>query len=403
MRAAAVALVLIVGAAVVLWYGNTLNSLVLGGLIGGLAALLLSIPISLVLFSYFSRRHEDQLREEVREEMSLSQVDEFYDYLEAPEEDVYEAEAQMLPPAEYQRSAYNVQAGRNLVPSYPGFPPPRQNLPAATENQAYRQRTTEYPLRQAPGRSPRSASLTPTGRGNSARQPHPSRPTRYPGFPGYQPTAPRALHQTAALRTARQEAARQYSDDNFAVYPTGTSKKIPAVRPVQNLIPQQYRPKVNRPAQKLNPLETNQYRPKRTVDGSSVPPGPGRALPDAGESHANRASQEINYRSREQQTDQLGRRNPQTDQFRQPTGLVPGGPQTDQIRRPTGPAKRNPQVEAQRRNPDIITGSLQNPMIRRAPYMYEDDPLRYELAQQIDGPSVQRRASRYEEDEDQEY
>src|SRR2546421_1993630 len=232
MRTAAVALVLIVGAAVVLWYGNTLNSLVLGGLIGGLAALLLSIPISLVLFSYFSRRHEDQLREEVREEMSLSQVDEFYNYLEAPEEDVYEAEAQMLPPAEYQRSAYNVQAGRNLAPSYPALPPPRQNLPAAPENQAYRQRTTEYPLRQTPGRSPKSASLTPTGRGNSVRHPHPTRPTRYPGFPGYQPAAPRALHQTAALRTARQEAARQYSDDNFEVYPTGTSKKVPAVRPV---------------------------------------------------------------------------------------------------------------------------------------------------------------------------
>src|ERR1700687_1873395 len=40
MRVAAVALVVIVGAAVVLWFGNTLNSLVLGGLIGGLAALL---------------------------------------------------------------------------------------------------------------------------------------------------------------------------------------------------------------------------------------------------------------------------------------------------------------------------------------------------------------------------
>jgi len=50
MKAVATALVLIVGAAVVLWYGNTLNSWVLGGLIGGLAALLISIPISLTLF-----------------------------------------------------------------------------------------------------------------------------------------------------------------------------------------------------------------------------------------------------------------------------------------------------------------------------------------------------------------
>src|SRR2546421_3327011 len=59
MRAAAVALVLILGAAVVLWYANTLNSWVLGGLIGGLASLLLSIPISLALFNYFARQHEE--------------------------------------------------------------------------------------------------------------------------------------------------------------------------------------------------------------------------------------------------------------------------------------------------------------------------------------------------------
>jgi hypothetical protein len=391
MRAAAVALVLIVGAAVVLWYGNTLNSLVLGGLIGGLAALLLSIPISLLLFSYFSHRHEDQLREE----MSLSQIQE---YLEAPEEDVYEAEA-LLPPVAYEQDEYRTSTGRNLVPSYQVMPSGRRNLPVS-DNQDFRQRTTEYPLR--PVRPSNSASLTPPGRGS--RHPNPSRQQRYPGFPGYQPTAPRALqqHRTAALRAARQEAAQQYIDDDLEVYPTNTSKRVPAVRPVQNLVPQQDRPRVNRPAQKLNPQSAGQYRPKRTVDGSSVPPGNNRALPGAGESFANRASQEANYRSPDQHTDQLGRRTSQTDQFRQPTGPAPRAPQTDQIRRPSGPAIRNPQVEAQRRNPDVITGSLQNPMIRRAPYMYEDDPLRYELAQQIDGQSVQRRASRYLEDEEQE-
>src|SRR5437764_14769995 len=81
MRVAPVALVVIVGAAVILWYGNTLNSLVLGGLIGGLAALLLSIPISLMVFSYFSRRHDEQLRAEAQEEMALAQL---YDYPQVP-------------------------------------------------------------------------------------------------------------------------------------------------------------------------------------------------------------------------------------------------------------------------------------------------------------------------------
>src|SRR5438445_12465471 len=78
MKAVAAALVLIAGAAVVLWYGNTSNSWVVGGLIGGLAALLLSIPISLSLFSYLSRRHDERLRAEeglVEEEVSFSQID----------------------------------------------------------------------------------------------------------------------------------------------------------------------------------------------------------------------------------------------------------------------------------------------------------------------------------------
>jgi len=392
MRAATVALVLIFGAAVVLWYGNTLNSLVLGGLIGGLAALLLSIPISLVLFSYFSRRHEDQLRAEVQEEMSLAQIHE-YEYLENPE-DIYDAEVQTLPPAEYEQSDYRASTGRNFVPPYPLFPPPKQNQQAPSKGQIYRQRTTEYPLR--PIRPPNPASLAPSGRGNGnalpSRNPNATRQGRYPGFPGYQPTSPRALHQTAALRAARQEVVQKLNDDDLEVYPTGTSKKLPTVRPVQNLVPEQYRPRVNRPAQKLHPQGPDHFRSKQTVDGSSVLPGYRRALPEASESLYNETSHGTYYRSREQQTDQL----------RHSTGSVGRGPQTDQIRRSNESMTRNPRVEAQLRNPEIITGSLKNPLVRRAPYMYEDDPLRQELAQQIDVPSIQRRASRYE-DEDQVY
>jgi len=96
---------------------------------------------------------------------------------------------------------------------------------------------------------------------------------------------------------------------------------------------------------------------------------------------------------REPQTDQLGR-NPQTGSFRQ----QPAAPKTQQ----TGQIGRNPQLDAQRRNPDAISGSLKNPLVRRAPYMYEDDPLRQELAQQIEAPSI-RRSSRYLDYEDDEY
>ncbi len=67
-----------------------------------------------------------------------------------------------------------------------------------------------------------------------------------------------------------------------------------------------------------------------------------------------------------------------------------------------GQATRRPRVEAQPRNPDIVTGSLKNPMTRRAPYMYEDDPLRQQLARQLNPPSVRRSslAKQYEEYED---
>jgi hypothetical protein len=380
MRAAAVALVLIVGAAVVLWYGNTLNSWVLGGLIGGLAALLLSIPISLVLFSFFSRRHDEQIRAEVQGEMSLAQI---HEYFEVPE-DVYAPEVRLLPPAEHEQSDFRISTGRQFVSPYPLLPAARQTQQA--DNQVYRQRTTEYPLQ--PVRPYQTASQPSVSRDNmtTPRRPNPARQARHPGFPGYQPSSPRGLHQTAALRAARQEASQQY--DGYEVYPTGASKKLPVVRPVQNLVPQQYQPRVNRSAQRLQPQQPqapNQYRTKRTVEGTSIPPGPNRALPAPAENYQPRATRETYYRTRDQQTGQLNGRNPQTDQLRQSTG----------------PLTRNPQVDAQLRDPDNITGSLKRPLVRRAPYMYDDDPLRYELAQQINVSTRQRRASRFEYEEEQ--
>ena len=62
---------------------------------------------------------------------------------------------------------------------------------------------------------------------------------------------------------------------------------------------------------------------------------------------------------------------------------------------------RNPRLQGQPGNPDVISGSLKNPLVRRAPYLYEDDPLRQELAQQIERPTI-RRSSRYEQYDDDE-
>lgn len=394
MRVAAVALVVIVGAAVVLWYGNTLNSLVLGGLIGGLAALLVSIPISLTLFSYLSRRHDEQLRAEAQEEMALAQLG-AYAYPETPAE-VYEAEGYMLSAKEYSEEDNYQRASkvRNLpVPSpYPRLPAVRQNQSPASENFASRQRSTEYPLTpERPERMPRdtrglqgnATSTTANRRAVAGRQ------VQYPGFPGYKTSSQRGLQQTAALRAARQEVARQqqlYSDTEFL--PPSSSRKLPAVRTEQNLVRQPPGPHTPRTSSQ-QPQAPNQYRPGRTIDGTSLPPGNGRGLPRAGETSTNQTTESLRSRMREPQTDQLGR-NPQTGSFRH----QPAAPTNQQ----TG--TRNPQLDAQRRNPDVISGSLKNPLVRRAPYMYEDDPLRQELAQQIEAPSI-RRSSRHLEYDDE--
>jgi cell division protein FtsW (lipid II flippase) len=55
MRAIGAALVVIAGAAVLLWFANTSNSWVLAGLIGGVSGVFLSVPISLTLYSYLNR------------------------------------------------------------------------------------------------------------------------------------------------------------------------------------------------------------------------------------------------------------------------------------------------------------------------------------------------------------
>lgn len=403
MRAAAVALVLLVGAAIVLWYANTLNSWVLGGLIGGLAALLLSIPISLTLFSYLSRRHDEQIQ--AQEQEDLARIEEEaaheyeYEYLRSPAE--VEAGAYLpapmdereqrtpgrnLPaPATSTHSASRLPAARQYQQSqqYQQYQPSQQLAP--TENQHYRQRANDYPPEPVRQQRPAQSAQVARGQGNQSPTRHPlaAKPVRYPGFPGYQGSSQRGYHQTMALRAARLEATKQQEPDT-EVIPTNPSKRLPVVRPDQRVSKV---PKTSRELQTQQQAPQH-YRSKRTVDGSSLPSGRNRALPGPDESTTTGTS--ASYRMQEPQTDQIGTRYPQTGQFRRSQS----SPQT-------GQTTRNPQVESQPLNPDRISGSLHHPLVRRAPYMYEDDPLRQELAQQINNTGVRRRSSRYQEDEEE--
>lgn len=377
MRAAAVALVLIVGAVVVLLFANTLNSWVMGGLIGGLAALLISIPISLTLFFHLSHRHDEQLKAQAQEARSLAQT---HQYLETPMK-VYEANAYRLSAKQQDEWAKEeierrtASTGRNLpVPSYTRLPAERQHQVPATSEFAVRQRST--------GPAPVSRQQAMPVHRERGAVPHRPTPQRqyYPG--GYQQNVRRSQnqHQTAALRAARQEAVQQQHSDREVV-PTHPSKRLPVVRPIQDVVEQRAHPKEQRASHSLPQQTGNHYRPRPTVDGTSVPPRASRPLSGLSESSSRQS-----FQIQGPDTEKILDRYPQTGPVRQ--------------QGQTGQTRRNPHVEEQRRNPDHISGSLKNPLLRRAPYMYEDDPLRQQLAQQIDAPAVRRRSSRYEDEDE---
>ena len=353
MRTAAVALVLIVGASVVLVFGNMLNLWVLGGLMGGLAALLLSIPISLTLFSFLSRHQDQRLgtMEPELEEISLARS---YDYEDVEEiQPVYEAEVD-----EYELPRYREMneyrrrnsAARELpTPIYPRLPAAGQSQASALVDSTLLQHGSKrsFTPRQLP-------KVSPARRGQeaSSQRLSPDRRPYYPGSPSYQGNVSRSLHQSAALRAARQEAAQQQEDVEILPITKYYQKRIPATRPLSSSnSARQADPQMNR--------RTSRQLPRQRV-----------------------------YQSQDRT------RRPNGGSRTEPMNRNLGYPQTGPLRQVT----RNPQWDEEYFDPEVSTGSLKNPLVRRAPYMYEDDALRQELAQQVDRPIV-RRSSRYEEEE----
>lgn len=380
MRAAAVALVLIIGAVVILWFGNTLNSWVLGGLIGGFAALLISIPISVMLFLYLSRRHDEKMRAEGEQNFSFEPSD---SYIEEQQIGVYDADADVLEDEEdwYEEDEYTSTTGRNLpVPSYSRTPAVRQSQALTNSNLSM------------PGARQRSTDLTsrrPSAQLSAQRQ-------YGPGFPRQGQKSTHSQHLTSALRAARLEALQQQAEGDM--YLPTTPKRLPVVRPDQR---GQSSARPGPQFQSPFPSD-NQYRPRRVVDGTSMPAigntGNQRSLPPEGGSSASRQPQRYGHYN-DPDTGQIRDLEPQTGQLRD--GYPQTGPMRQQPR--TGQIARNPHIEEQRGNPERVSGTLKNPMVRRAPYMYEDDPMRQEFAQHLDAPAV-RRSSRklhYEEAEEQ--
>ncbi len=375
MKAVAVALVLIAGAAVVLWYGNTLNSWVLGGLIGGLAALLLSIPISLILFSYLSKRHDEHLKAEEQEEIALAREDNYPDipmriarrprevegYVVTDEstEDIWQDEEMYTP-----RQPHALPA------------PPQQRQESSPRNQGSRN-SDRMPVPQQGTYVPaqRVQQARPRGKETTVLR----STTKKINAIGYEPTSALSHHRSEALRTARLEAAKQRQDDEVEVIPTNNPKRGVVVRPNQALARQdQTTIRSPRPSRQLPPQAPPQRSARRIVDSAPSQQNERRSLPFEGE-----------------QTGQPQRREPHTDYISHHL------PQTGPVRRPSQSEQstRSAQEHEQRAVEEETMGMVNRPLVRRAPYMYEDDPLRQELAQQLDAPTV-RRSSRFDEDDE---
>ena len=370
MRAAAAAIVFILGAAVILVFANSLNSWVLGGLIGGLAALLISIPISVMLFTILSRRHDLKLQTLHQELSEMGYVD----LDENGYEEVYEADAYVLSDEEY----YNQTVNRRMADV--------RALPAAGQSYASANREFNERAGRSTQSSRRPSQALPKGRGKGTPTRELSSERRQARRSMHEVNAMRSRFQTAALQAARREA-QQFDDvDVIPTHRQAPNKSIPQGRTSQSLGGQSGSSRQGRPPSDL-PRQQQAAQPngsQRTFDTTSGQQNRARRPLSSGELHSTH---------KPQQTDSLHMDELQSDKFRNRSSY----PETDNLRvhPQTGQMVRNPQLGQPQRISDMMTGNLKTPLVRRAPYLYEDDPLRHELAQQIDEEPIVRRSSRH--------
>jgi hypothetical protein len=202
--------------------------------------------------------------------------------------------------------------------------------------------------------------------------------------------AMRSRFQTAALHAARREA-QQF--DDVEVIPTHTQAPNKRVTPGRTSQPLAEQPAPSRQARSSSDLSQQQIAhsngSQRTLDATSGQQKSARHTLSSGE---------LQSTNKPPRTDSLHMDDLQSDKFRvrslyPETESLLVNPQTSQM-------ERSPQLGRPQRNSDMMTGNLKTPLVRRAPYLYEDDPLRQELVQQIDEGPIVRRSSRHLHSED---
>ncbi len=366
MRAAAAAIVFILGAAVILILANSLNSWVLGGLIGGLAALLISIPISVMLFTILSRRHDLKLQALHQELGEMGYVDQD----ELGYEEVYETEAYVLAEEEN----YNQNQHRRMIDE--------RALPAAGQSYASAHNALNERMGRPTQSGRRPSQALPQGYGKGTPTRELSSERRQALRSRHEVNAMRSRFQTAALRAAKREAQQLDDVEVISTHTRTPNKNVPQGRTARPLGDQS---SISRQARLDPDLPRRQQKGSQpTLDTSSGQQNRTRRPLSSGELYATK---------RPPQTDSLRMNELQSDAVRMSTS----SPETENLRvhPETGQMIRSPQLGQSHRNPDMVTGNLNTPLVRRAPYLYEDDPLRQELAQQIDEEPIIRRSSRH--------
>jgi hypothetical protein len=353
MRVAAVTLVLIVGAAMVLIFANTLNSWVLGGLLGGLAALLLSIPISLALFTLLARRHNAFLHPMSR---SFEDEPEFAEDL-YDEHLIYEAEpayyAENLPVEP--RARYLLEERRLPASGYLRLPAAEQSLNAYEDDQAsaVRHEPRNYP------RQPRAASRTQI---NAQTSQYPVRSETHHQYS----THALSQHQSEALRAARQEAQQQHY--------SGLLSRHTQESRTQAL----QRARASRQLRARRPLDERDTWVSQSEDEQSAW-----------------------YEEEEDFSAERYQHEPRSTNYpRQPRSKHGHTTETWQPLYEDTEELEEPPVRRSRHTTEHMSGNMRNPLVRRAPYLYDDDPLQAEFAQQLENdPPTRRRSSRYQRHE----
>jgi hypothetical protein len=289
-------------------------------------------------------------------------------------EEIYETEAYVLSDEEY----YNQDVHRRMADV--------RALPA--EGQSYASSNRE--LNGRTGRSTQSgkrpSQALPQGRGKGTSTRELSSERRHATRSRHEVNAMRSRFQTAALQAARREAKQL---DDVEVIPTHSrtpNKNVPQGRTSRPLGTQSGSTRQARSGSDLpRQQQTTQHKgSQRTHDTSSGQQNRSRRPLSSGE---------LSSTNKSPQTDSLHMDELQSDIFRMRSAT----PETEDLRvhPQTGQFIRNPQLGQSHRNPEMMTGDLHTPLVRRAPYLYEDDPLRQELAEQIDEEPIMRRSSRH--------